>query len=759
MQSIKFNDSFYLVIEDLQKNETPVQKLKPQPTNFIFVIDVSGSMSGDLGFIRKQLKNKLPNLIKDGDTITIVWFSGRSDAGILMEEVEIKSLKSLQDINKSIDRFLTPIGATAFHKPLVLAKEAIGRIKKNRDGVFSLIFLTDGCNNDCNWNDVMTSLKNLESDLAASAFVEYGYYADSRAIGQMAELIGGEKIEAQKFDDYDMVFESKIQKTYSSAKKKLVDLPKNRKFDFAFTIGDDNEIILYSIQNNQVLVPENTKSLMFFSEKEITASTKYNSTTDPTLNKLMYGSVYVLSEKLQNDYVDDIFKTLGDQRLYKVFTNAYGKQKLMNFKSLVKECVTDISKQFLEGRSTNIVADENAYCVMDFVNDLANDDNALVYPMHEEFDYNRIGAKKVAKTTEQLNEEVKDKIAKAKTKDEIQEILNDVDDVVGDLKFEFADKTKGYNIDGLVWSSERANLSMRIRFDGFVNLPANKFGLTRFETFIYRTYTIIKDGILNLSKLPVSISHTTYNKLLAGGVKITNDMNSSTTNPIVVVDFSLLPVINKRMVKSISAKQLALLEYELLQSKALEKVYKYYDAQLFPRTSKGIVEKYGTEAEGWLKALGITEFNGFAPSMTTEKSTDFYMAVELNTKIALHSALPSVESVLKKNGKGLKPVEELMQVAINDYNNTINSSLYTSLKDENLKKGVLENWLKGVKTTANIRRKQLLQEIAKIKFALILSKKWFQEFATFEEHTLKVQVGNNKSVDFDFDLTETEVKL
>lgn len=156
MPNIKFNENFYLTIKDVkeisQVNLTP----KPLPTNFIFAIDVSGSMSGDLGYIRTQLKNKLPQLVKESDTVTIVWFSGRNDAGILMEEVEIKSLKKLQDINAAIDRFLKPVGMTAFHKPLVLAKEAIQRIKKNRlEGVFSLIFLTDGGNNDCSWSDVM----------------------------------------------------------------------------------------------------------------------------------------------------------------------------------------------------------------------------------------------------------------------------------------------------------------------------------------------------------------------------------------------------------------------------------------------------------------------------------------------------------------------------------------------------------------------------------------------------------------------------
>jgi hypothetical protein len=752
MQNIKFNEKLYLTIKDVKTLSEVSIVPKSQPTNFVFIIDVSGSMSRDLGFIRTQLKNKLPLLVKDGDTVTIIWFSGRNEAGILMENVEIKSLQKLQDINTAIDRFLKPVGLTAFHKPLVLAKEAIQRIKKtDKEGVFSLIFLTDGGNNDCSWSDVTKSLKALESDLASSTFVEYGYYADSRAISQMAELLGGEKVEAEAFDDYDVVFENKLQKVYGTSKKILVDIPANRTFDFVFTVSAANEIILYGITDDQVLVPEDTISLMWFSNKP-NSSFVFPYENKPELNKIVYSALYVLTEKLQSDYADDIFKVLGDKNLYEIFTNAYGKQKLMNFKNMVKECIFDHTKQFLKGRVENLVVDENAYCVMDFINDLTNDEGALVYPLHPEFSYKRIGAKKVAAAA-QLNEEQKKQILNAKSKEEAQAIVDALPD---ELKFEYNDKTKGYPISNLVWSSERANLSINVKFDGYVELPKNKFGITRLDTFIFRNYTIIKDGILNITTLPLKLSEETLKKfstqpgIIAGGY--------ADGSNIAIVDFSGLPVINRRMVKAISAKTLAKLEYELLKLQGLAKAYKYYDALHFPKVSKGFVDEYGAEAEAWLKELGLTTYNGFNPKVTSEKSTDFYMAVELNTKIAKMSTLPTVAAVLKKAGKGLTPAEELLQPAIDDYNEQINSKIYTSLTDQKLKDQILENWLKSVNKDVSTKRKQYLQEIAQIKFSLILSKKWFTEFKSFDENTL-VQKIDGKDLTFTFDMTETQINL
>jgi Mg-chelatase subunit ChlD len=74
-KQVKFDDNFYLITQEVNSGTViEVQKR----TNHVFVVDVSGSMSWDLPKIRTQLKNKLSNLMKEGDTISIVWFSGRN---------------------------------------------------------------------------------------------------------------------------------------------------------------------------------------------------------------------------------------------------------------------------------------------------------------------------------------------------------------------------------------------------------------------------------------------------------------------------------------------------------------------------------------------------------------------------------------------------------------------------------------------------------------------------------------------------------
>ena len=81
-KNVKLSENYFLTTQEIN-SEVTVEVAKK--TNHIFVVDVSGSMYYELPLIRTQLKNKLSNLMKEGDTISIVWFSGSRDAGILKE--------------------------------------------------------------------------------------------------------------------------------------------------------------------------------------------------------------------------------------------------------------------------------------------------------------------------------------------------------------------------------------------------------------------------------------------------------------------------------------------------------------------------------------------------------------------------------------------------------------------------------------------------------------------------------------------------
>jgi len=686
--------------------------------------------------------------MRDGDTISIVWFSGSRDCGILKEEVEVKSLKTLTDLHDAIDRWLRPVGCTAFAQPLELVHEVIGRISANRpDSVFSMIFLTDGWNNDCPWNQVTAALATLENELAAATFVEYGYYADSRRVTEMAAQIGGEKISTSGFDEFEPVFDAKMSGEIMGGKKTVVDVSDSYLYDFAFSVGKDGSVLLINIKDGQILVSQNVKEVHFFSPQAV-------GTPDTGTDTSLYAAIYVLSDKLLNDDAEKVFYALGDQDHYQMLVNAFGKQKLGAFKTAIKECVTDVSKRYptTNGKVQIQPVADDAYCLMNLIEDLGNIEGCLFYPNHDSFVYNRIGRKKISSATVHTEADKK-KLGEAKTTEELKELAAEVAESKVDVKFKNANPERGYPLTDLVWNESRANLSVRIYIEGEALLPENDHGIDKVASFKYNTFTIIRDGIVNVKKLPVFSTPELHNVLVSNGVDFKMD------GEVAVIDLTSLPLVNRGMVKAISAEALAKKQWELKKLQGDKKVYDFYKKQLFPKTSKGFAELLGDEAAAWLKEVGITDYNGFSPKVVSAEAQDFYMSVVLDTKIKGLSSLPKVDAVVAKieSGADLKLSEYVMSDAIKKYQAQLESDMYKTLNEEQ-QKGVLKTYLETKSGILNKQRRKILQEIAQIKFSLILSKKWFTEFQSFDENTLSLNI-DGKDLDFTFALTEKEEKI
>lgn len=752
---VKIDENYHLVSKMVNTEETvDVSK----STNHVFVVDVSYSMWDDLPLIRKQLKNKLSNVMRDGDTISIVWFSSDNQCGVLKEEVEVKSLKTLTDLHEAIDKWLKPVGCTAFRKPLELVHEIIGRISKNRpDSAFSMIFLTDGYNNDCPWSDVISNLKVLENELAASTFVEYGYYADTRRITEMAGVVGGEKVSTSDFDEFEPVFDERISAEVMGGKKVEVEIG-DHLYDFAFSVDGNGGVLLYNIVDGNVMVNPNVKEVFFFSSHSVGSETA-------ELNDVsLYAAIYVLSDKLLNEDAERIFYALGDNYHYKMLVNAFGKQKLNAFKSAIKECIVDTSKRFPHGRSTITPVTDDAYCLMNLIEDLGNIDGCLFYPNHEDFIYNRIGRKRVARGKD-LSAADKKRLAEAKDVEEVQKISKELADKNVEVKFKNSNPDRGYPLTDLVWNAERANLSVRIFIEGKAVLPENRFGINEVSTFKYNTFTLVKDGIVNVHELPVLYSDELANLLNQKGVEflVSPDYNAlvsgETYGRTLTIDLTSIPLVNRGMVKAISAEELAKKEWELKKLQGDKKVYDFYRKELFPKESKSFKELLGEDAAAWLKEVGITDYNGFNPKTDAGEAKDFYMSVNLATKIKGLSSLPKVDDVKKKilAGTTLKLNEWVMSDALKKYMAEQASDMYQSLSEEQ-QKGVLKTYLTTKSDLLNKRRRKVLQEIAEIKFALILSKKWFKEFQTFDENILNLTL-DGQDLTFTFDLNEKEVKV
>ena len=222
INSYEVSSDLHLVQQTLLTDTAPVVIVE-KPVHHILLIDCSGSMYSDLPKIREQCKRKLPKLLKETDLLSIIWFSGRGDFGVLVEAEPVATLKDLRAIETAIDRWLKPVGLTGFKEPLLEVSKLVSRMK-DKDMAVSLFFMSDGCDNQWGRADILKAVESAGAVVHSAVFVEYGYYADRNLLTAMAEKCGGVNIFAADFGQYDPTFEAAMKRKATGAPKVSIDV-------------------------------------------------------------------------------------------------------------------------------------------------------------------------------------------------------------------------------------------------------------------------------------------------------------------------------------------------------------------------------------------------------------------------------------------------------------------------------------------------------------------------------------------------------
>ena len=759
MSAIRFKN-FSLHTQIIQAAPT---KLVEPALNHVIVIDVSGSMYSDLPGLRTQLKNKLVSLVKDQDTVTMIWFSGRDHYGVLLEGEPIRTLTDLSQIHKAIDRFLVPQGLTGFKQPLEEVSKVIGRLSKKNNHGFSMFFMTDGYDNQWGQTEILKAAQALESLLVNATFVEYGWNCNRSLITKMAETVGGNYIFSENLSAYQVIFEKELAKR-SGGKKIEVRLKTPAAHGFVFAQDKDGGLITFAVENNSVRVPENIQEIAYFTR------TRDGDSLDPTEDAVhwsVYAGLAALSQRMMSTEIFDILADLGDVALVNKFVNCFSKQDYSEFEAMALAGSRDFVHQFVQGRDLNAVPPEDAYTVLEALRDLADDDENLLYLNHEAFGYKRIGAARVDVADTVTDKEINllaEKVRNANKADDLNAIKDEIDALQASkvkLVFEKHDKDAGVPVSKLVYNSDRPNVSILTRSEGSIKLPENQFKKLpeRIDSFIYRNYTIIRDGIVHTRVLPVSLAKDTFDLLQSEGLL---QGETYKTGRVYVLDLSPLPVINRQMVKSVTAKDLCTKLWKLQQLKAEQKVFNDAFKSDFERVSESFALLYGEDAADWLKEIGITDYNGFNPKTVAGAFDDVYIAKILKTTIKGLSSLPKVEEVRKKlatlGGKNPRDVltisQWVMVPALERLDEFKASKTFQSSKNQD---ALLGTWLDAEKAEITKQTRALMLEIAQIKFAVVVGHVWFQDLGSLDNTTYELDVGFREKALFNLLLEDKEI--
>lgn len=774
--SYEIEKGLYLVRQAIAKGDAKPKAVET-PTNHIAVIDCSGSMSWELPKIREQLKKKLPKLLKDGDTFSLIWFSGRGEFGALIEAEPVATLADLNDVNKAIDRWMRPVGLTGFKEPLVEVEQLVARVGKKNRNPFALFFMSDGCDNQWNRADILKVVEKTAGVLASATFVEYGYYADRPLLAAMAEKAGGTHIHADAFDKYEPVFEAAMQKRPLGGKRIEVDVGGDPIGGFAFALAD-GDITTYDASTGTSAVPEHTTEIFYLSPTVVgtqsgalgeLAKTAAAAGTPKATNEAAlegaYAAMSLFAVRMKPEVVYPILKATGDVRFINMFSICFGKQKYSEFMDAAKAAAFDEKLRWAEGYDPTKVPTDDAFTVLDLLRVLSEDPATRLMLKHPEFKYSRISRGRVdadenlTADEQEKVEEIRQQMAGEKNAKKLKELQTQIDTILASkrdaLKFvedeSFADA--GYEVSGLVYNECSPNISVRVKRTGIVDLSSRpehaQYKIpTQFGTHTWRNYAIVSHGLVNVDKLPVRISQKTYEALRAANVAMA--LTPKGTDDVIVIDVKPLPIINRKMVKAVSAKEIIELEWDLLKARATQKVYKAYQDELFPSVKlKGFSDLYTEAGATWLKEQGLTS-NGFAPKSVQAESKDFIMGKELEIKLKGCSKLDSVKAVREKIAakKKLNPCDTFMSNAITEVDDFLKKN----------PKSVHEKWLTGQTQAQIAKTRGLLYQTSQIKFGILVGQTWFNEFSSLDENTMTVKIDGQEIVGV-AELREIEVKI
>lgn len=788
-KSFKVSDTLFLVRHSILYDKIPPAKPVELPIDHIVVFDCSGSMSYDLPKIREQIKKKLPKMLQEHDTFSAIWFSGRGQCGILLETEPVATLKDLQTVEKAVDRWLKPVGLTGFKEPLEEAVKLADKLGGKGRGI-SLTFMSDGCDNQGTRADILKVVEKLGPKITTSTFVEYGYYADRPLLTAMAEKAGGTLIFAEDFDRYEPAFETCMTKKTVGGKRIEIPIKGDPIGGFAFALVD-RDLMTFSASSGTISIPEALPEVWYLSSSQVgTTSEKMGHwvlasfmwptkkhETNPAMDAA-YAAISLFAVRMKPDVVFPLLRTLGDVALIEQFSTCFGKQKYSAFMDNAKSFAFTPTLRYAQGYDPNRVPRDDAFTVLHLLEMLQADPKARVLLDDERFKYSKIGRGRVDASsllTEAELEELRvltEQLSKERDITKIKELTAKIAAVTESkdegLKFVATTQLDGYPILKLTFNEDRPNVSILVKKPGIIDLSKRLASASptvssvipaTFPTYVYRNYAILKDGLVNVDVLPVRISKETADRLKsadlpAGTLGLINVTNREEGD--FLIDLRKLPVINRKMVKAVSAKAFFTTEYELIKAQAAQKVFNAYADDLLPeKKATELVEKYGEEAAQWLKEQGIRD--GYQPPSTKQvEATDFYMGKEMAVTLAKLSKLPSMKEVRDQMAKNkLTPSGALMAESVKRVEAFLTSEIYTkaAAKDK-----VLQAWLEGEKKAAKERVRALLFEIAQTTFAIIVGQTWFSEFASIEERAYDLHI-DGQTIACKAEMRDIEIKI
>ncbi|MBI4852222.1 MAG: hypothetical protein HY819_10535 [Acidobacteria bacterium] len=727
MRYLKIKDNLYLFEQTIEQKEKSAKK---DTLNHIWIYDRSGSMYNLISDLADDLIAR-SKTIPPGDTITLGWFS--SDGGqfkFVLKGFKVTEERDYKAVEDAINSNKTTLGWTCFSEILLDTENLINDLAVISPN-FALCFFTDGYPCVSNYkkelDNIHKAITNIEASLSSVLLVGYGDYYNKELMSDMAERFGGMLIHSADLRAFSLSMDSFLIDAREKDLKQMVELACPSSLGLVFSVNGNSiniyqpnvaQQIRYSptkTSDNRVYILTDTylkgATEVVFNDENVRGN---DENVEPFV-KAAYALSMILTQRTKTGVALETLLCLGDKALINDVSNAFTNAEYGKAEANIQAATLNNSERFKAGRDTKYLPAADAFCLLDMLELLMQDENAYFYPYHQDFNYKRIGIP-------------------TKTKE-------------GYPKFVAISEVK-CPLEGLTWNSTKLNLSLRAKINGTVELTEGykEHGFEPiFNTWIYRNYSLVRDGFLNVLVLPVSISESSFKKFQAEGViDSTEKWSAEEQNKIFLLKLDSIPVMNRAISEGkTSATELCRKAYQELELEAKIKVFNFLKNELDPEGTKLQKTSFTPEQEAFLETNGIGR-NGYAPPTEKQEATDKYYAKEFEIKIAKHSSLPKVDEIRSKmkDAKAINPPGMLIKKGLEQY-----QSEAASLDEQEQLKWLDQNVIKLKSELVKIRN-----DMQKTKFAIILGKKWFDEFSSRENNTLSLD-----GVEYTIAVREVEV--
>ncbi|MGL4742259.1 MAG: VWA domain-containing protein [Sarcina sp.] len=655
-------------------NITPCKKQKESINHHIILIDTSQSMKSSLEVLKKNIKETLKALRKEKNNyVSILTYGAVGETKVIAssikcEDASYKVAKIYRNINEKLEARGNVVFSDVLNCTFDIVDGFEGDLLKH-----SIILFSDGYleNQD---NEEMASINESIRKLNQKQV-----YFTSIGIGEVYDRELLCKV-ADKFDFGHFKHMSEIKDFYKSIMNEIAKINNsvgtelcinNSKFfinnESKFYEGSRKIKNLSCVDKNLVVVIDEVLSI---NDREIKGRKKKLEEKHLVDFSYSLARYYARYEKIEN--MEKAIILSKDEYAYNQLINCYSFIEKGMALEFLDEIIISKAKRFKLGKIEKIENYNEPICLLEVLNEIMNDSECkLLWDYSSK--YKRIGVKE-----------------------------NLVED-----EYKFLRPSIGFGeVTSVSIGERKLNIGVKVKIDGAVQNINNKLKL---DASIYRDYNLVLNGNINTEEICCQLSKTA--KVFLKKEKLIKKTIKVYDNDIYVLNLKGMKIINNRMMKILTPKQIANNLYRIETLGCEIAVLDKFIKEVFVKTEEEHLNKssLSTEAKKVRQVFRVDAKGVYYPVKVEKKISEQYEFYIAN--VAKWGVEKFPKTKIKKDA-----IEKYRELLVGDmgeaYKRVIKKR--NTLRDE---KRALQNQVNLIRIASKIKEKNIFMwdEITKKK--------------------------------------------